>query len=102
MSQILELVLPDDLYEFLLETAGEVEQKPEDWILTLLKHCLSLNEQSFEQPESIELADGESNKEDSDPLLSLAGTLESDLTNIGEQHDFYIGQTLLTKLRREK
>jgi tetratricopeptide (TPR) repeat protein len=39
---------------------------------------------------------------DSDPLLSLAGTLESDITNIGEKHDFYIGQTILTKLRGEE
>ena len=29
-----------------------------------------------------------------DPLLQLAGAFASDITGIGENHDFYIGQEL--------
>ncbi len=48
--------------------------------------------------ESIKLADGELDEEDRDPLLFLAGTLESDLVDIGDQHDFYIGQGIADTL----
>lgn len=34
-----------------------------------------------------------------DPLLALAGTLTSDVTNISERHDEYIGQALLEEMR---
>ena len=34
-----------------------------------------------------------------DPLLALAGTLTSDVTDIGERHDEYIGQALLKEMR---
>ena len=34
-----------------------------------------------------------------DPLLALAGTLTSDVTDIGEKHDEYIGQALLKEMR---
>ena len=52
--------------------------------------------------ESIKLADGEIDKENSDPLLSLAGTLESDLVNIDDQHDFHIGQGIAEALTRDR
>ena len=38
---------------------------------------------------------------DTDPLLALAGTLECEVTDIGERHDDYIGDTLLAELRRD-
>ena len=34
-----------------------------------------------------------------DPLLALAGTLECDVTDIGERHDDYIAAALLAELR---
>ena len=34
-----------------------------------------------------------------DLLLALAGTLESNVTDIRERHDEYIGDALLTELR---
>ena len=34
-----------------------------------------------------------------DPLLALAGTLECEVTDIGERHDDYIGDALLAELR---
>lgn len=36
-----------------------------------------------------------------DPLLALAGTLEWDVTDIGERHDDYIGDTLLIETRAD-
>lgn len=36
---------------------------------------------------------------DIDPLLALAGTLECEVTDIGERHDDYIGDALIAELR---
>ena len=36
--------------------------------------------------------------QENDPLLSLAGTLKSDVTSIGERHDDYIRDALLAEL----
>lgn len=36
-----------------------------------------------------------------DPLLALAGTLACEVTDIGERHDDYIGDTLLAELRED-
>ena len=96
MSQLLSLKLPDDIYELLLKTAEVAGQKPDKWIVTQLSLHLPLTSskvaQASQQP---------SDMERDDDLLALAGTLESDITDIGEQHDLYIGQALLSKLRRK-
>ena len=36
---------------------------------------------------------------DADPLLALAGTLEYEATDLGEQHDEFIRKALLTELQ---
>lgn len=36
---------------------------------------------------------------ENDPLLALAGTLESDVTDVAERHDHYLGQALYAELR---
>ena len=36
-----------------------------------------------------------------DPLLALAGTVECEVTDIGERHDDYIGDTLLAELQED-
>ena len=36
-----------------------------------------------------------------DSLLALAGTLECEVTDIGERHDDYIGDALLAELRED-
>ena len=33
-----------------------------------------------------------------DPLIALVGTLESDVTDLGERHDDYIAEALLAEL----
>ena len=37
-----------------------------------------------------------------DPLLALAGTLQSDVTDIGERHNDYIAAALLAELRGDE
>ena len=36
-----------------------------------------------------------------DPLLTLAGTLECEVTDIGQRHDDYIGDALLAYLQED-
>ncbi len=38
----------------------------------------------------------------SDPMESLIGTLEIDVHDWGERHDYYLGQALLAELRDER
>lgn len=37
-----------------------------------------------------------------DPLIALLGTLECDVTDLGERHDEYIADALLAELRRDE
>jgi hypothetical protein len=37
-----------------------------------------------------------------DPLIALLGTLECDVTDIGERHDEYIADALLAELRGDE
>ena len=41
-------------------------------------------------------------KDHPDPLIALLGTLECDVTNIGERHDDYIAAALLAELREDE
>lgn len=41
---------------------------------------------------------GEFKRKDTDPLLALAGTLKSNVTDIAERHDDYIRDALLEEL----
>ena len=74
MAKIVTLEVSDNLYELLLQVAGQIEQTPEqllvEWIENKIKQSLN------------------------DPLLQLAGAFESDLTDISERHDTYIGVSL--------
>ena len=47
-------------------------------------------------------ADQSQEAQQPDPLLALAGTLRGSATDIGEHHDNYIGDVLLTELRGDK
>lgn len=74
MAKTLTLEIPDDVYEPLLKRARQIGQTPEQiisqWIECAVKQLTS------------------------DPLLQLAGVFESDVTDISERHDEYIGQNL--------
>jgi len=74
MSTILNLEIPDQIYQPLLEKANK-RGKPVNQILIEY-----LGEAIKDEPE--------------DPLLQLAGAFSSESEDIGTNHDFYIGQEL--------
>jgi hypothetical protein len=74
MTKTLMLELSDNIYDVLLETSAQVGQTPEQFILEWVEHRIK------------EAA--------SDPLLQLAGTIESDITDVSERHDEYLGAAL--------
>ena len=79
MSHTIQLHLPDDVYATLQRQAEQEGKTVEDFVA---EH-LSAGTQS--------VAD--------DPLLQLAGALDSDLGDIAERHDDYIGQRLSKGLK---
>ena len=52
-------------------------------------------------PPEIRVVKG-AHEDNPDPLLALAGTLQSDGTDIGERHDDYIAAALLAELRGDE
>jgi len=77
--QTLTVELEDRLYQALNRIAQQLGQTPEQisaqWIAKAVERV------------------------ECDPLLALAGTLECDVTDVGERHDHYIGQSLLSEMR---
>lgn len=74
MAKTLTLEISDSIYQMLLKTAKQIGQTPEQVVLNWL-------ESSVKQSTN-------------DPLLKLAGIFDSDLTDISERHDEYIGKVL--------
>jgi hypothetical protein len=74
MAKTLTLEIPDDVYEPILKRAAQIGQTPEQiisqWIENAVKQATT------------------------DPLLQLAGAFESEVSDISERHDEYIGQSL--------
>jgi len=86
MSQTLVLEIPDATWAELQRSAQVRHQRPEDLALTLLQDRFA------ELPESVE----------SDPLIRLFGSIHSDLTDVAERHDEYIGASLFRSLRNSE
>jgi len=82
MSNMVALEVPQELYEALQAQAKKNGREPD----TLAIEWLT---QAIQQASAIE----------DDPLIQLFGTIESDITDIAEQHDEYIGRELVHKLR---
>ena len=74
MSRTLTVDIPDDTYAMLEELARERGCSPEaaggQWLAATMKRAAD------------------------DPLLSLAGTLESEIADVADRHDHYIGVSL--------
>jgi hypothetical protein len=79
MAHKLTLEIPDEAYEYLRKEAEEMKATPEEiaseWLEATIRRMAN------------------------DPLLQLAGTLECDVTDVSERHDYYIGQALLEEMR---
>jgi hypothetical protein len=79
MQRNMTIHLPDELYQPLLENAQKVGRTPEDVVSSWLAVAVR----------------GLSK----DALLHWMGAFSSDMTDISERHDHYLGQTLLEELR---
>jgi hypothetical protein len=85
MNHTLTIEIPDDVYGPLLEQAKQSGRTPEE----LAAECLATT-----------LAAKASSSTD-DPLLQLMGTIVSDVTDVAERHDYYLGEQVMKDLRRE-
>ena len=86
MSQSLTIQLPDDLQQTLLYRAAQTQLTLEQIILTTLS-------QQFLQPTAPDLTD--------DPLFKLAGCITSNIPDLAENHDYYLGQALYEEMNRD-
>jgi hypothetical protein len=74
MSIALTLQIPDHIYKPLLKTASLIGKTPEQIVSEWIEKMVS--------------------RMNDDPLLQLAGVFESNIANVSDAHDEYIGQTL--------
>jgi hypothetical protein len=69
-----------------------------------MSHCLEKRNKLWRTPEEFatEWLSTTVQRLTGDPLLQLAGVFESDVTDLSERHNDYIGQGLLKELRGNK
>ncbi len=79
MSYTLTLEVPEDIYEFLIKTARLIGQTPEEAALQWLASAIK------------GFAD--------DPVVQFIGGLDSGGLDWADQHDYYIGQSLMEEMR---
>jgi hypothetical protein len=78
MGHTIALEVPENLYEAIRSQAAKRGQTPDSLAAAWLAEAV----QSAEQ----------------DALVKLFGTIQSDVTDVAERHDFYIGQSLFRTL----
>ena len=83
MTKILTITLPDALEQALAQTAAQNQTTPEQVILDALA-------QQFLPPSTPDLSD--------DPLFQLAGSITSNIPDLAENHDYYLGQALYEEM----
>ena len=83
MEHILKLEVPEDLYSSLVQRASETGSTPERVVLGWLTR-------EFSPPKAKTGRDA-----GDDALMALAGTLHSEIEDVAERHDYYIGQELM-------
>ena len=79
MGHTLTLDIPDAVYVPLLQQAQQAGKTPEEAVLAWLVSTVQ------------RLTD--------DPLLQLAGSFASPMTDVSDRHDVYLGQSLMEELR---
>jgi hypothetical protein len=83
MSQAFTIELPDALQQTLITQATQTHITPEQLIIQALNQYLQTTKTTDE----------------TEQLLSLIGTLDLGTTDLGENHDQYIGEALYQELR---
>lgn len=91
MPKILTITLPDALEQALAQTAAQANQSTEEVVVQLLTQSLMHDENSSPEPNPT-----------ADPLLQLAGCIESDISDLADNHDYYIGQALYDEMNRDE
>jgi hypothetical protein len=81
-----------------LETAlNQTDETPEELILQLLTQKLM----PADAPLPI-VANSTTPDRSPDPLFQLAGCITSDLTDVAQNHDYYLGQALYGKMPQDE
>jgi len=82
MSHVLQLELPEDIYEPLVKNARQQGRSPEETAIEYLKSILV--------------------KFEDDPIEKFIGAFHSDIPDWADQHDKYLGQTLMQELKKRE
>lgn len=79
------------------EALNQTNQSPEEFILQLLTQTLVPPDAPSAIVPNSKLPDSTA-----DPLFKLAGCITSDLTDVAENHDHYLGQVLHEEMHRSE
>jgi hypothetical protein len=79
MSHPLTIDVPEEVFSYLNKLALQQGKTPE----TLAQELVTTAVQELEE----------------DPLLRWAGAIDSEISDVAERHDYYIGQALYRELR---
>jgi hypothetical protein len=83
MAKTFTITLPDNLEQALNIQAERLNQAPEEIVLqALLKQLEFLNQSTLLK------------STETDPLLKLIGSINVDIPELAENHDYYIGKAL--------
>ena len=82
MQHTLAVSIPDRTFETLRRVAADEQRTPEDvasdWLAAAVERV------------------------ENDPVLKLLGSVRSDVTDVSERHDYYLGQALMAEMRGEE
>lgn len=81
MSHVLQLELPEEIYKPLVKNAKQKGRSPEEIAIEYLKSILS--------------------KLEDDPIEKFIGAFQSDIPDWADQHDKYLGQAQIEKMREK-
>lgn len=88
MAKTFTITLPDNLEQALNAQAERLNQAPEEIVLqALLKQLEFLNQSALVK------------STETDPLLRLIGSINVDIPDLAENHDYYIGKALHQDLK---
>ena len=88
MAKTFTITLPDNLEQALNAQAERLNQAPEEIVLqALLKQLEFLNQSTLVK------------STETDPLLRLIGSINVDIPELAENHDYYIGKALHQDLK---
>ena len=82
MSRIITLEIPEETYEAIEMQAESKGLEPVQIVMEWLSEAIRQAQIAAE-----------------DPLEALIGTLECEVTDVAEHHDYYVGQALAKELR---